>query len=106
VAFLQHLRRHVRGKLVILWDGATTHRAVIVRERAQSYGWKLERLPAYSPDLNPVEGWWGWMKGGPLANFGGDTLGEVGAAVRAGTRRVQRRPNLISAFLEKTGLSL
>lgn len=105
-AFLKHLRRHIRGKVVIFWDGAQTHRAVIVRELADSYDWQLERLPAYSPDLNPVEGWWSWMKGGPLANFAGDTLQEVGAAVRTGTRRVQRRPKLIEAFLAKAGLSL
>lgn len=104
--FLKHLRRHIRGKVFVLWDGATTHRAVVVREVALAYGWELHRLPAYSPELNPVEGWWGWMKGGPLANFAGDTLGEVGAVVHAGARRIRRRPDLLSAFLAKSGLSL
>jgi hypothetical protein len=106
VGFLKHLRRHLRGKVIVIWDGAQTHRAVAVREAADSYGWQLERLPPYSPDLNPVEGWWSWMKGGPLANFAGETLKDVGREVRGGARRVQRRPDLISAFLAKTGLSL
>ena len=30
---------------------------------------RLERLPAYSPDLNPVEAVWSWLKYGRLANF-------------------------------------
>ena len=30
---------------------------------------RLERLPAYSPHLNPVEAVWGWLKYGRLANF-------------------------------------
>lgn len=106
IAFMKHLRRHIRGRVFIIWDGNQTHRALLVRDLAQAFGWQLARLPAYSPDLNPVEGWWGWMKSGPVANFAPDTLDEVGIAVRAGTREVQRRPNLISAFMAKSGLSL
>ena len=30
---------------------------------------RLERLPAYSPHLNPVEAVWSWLKYGRLANF-------------------------------------
>lgn len=103
---MKHLRRHLRGRVVIIWDGNQTHRAIRVRDLAQSYGWVLERLPGYSPDLNPVEGWWSWMKGGPLANFTADKLDQVGVSVRAGTRTVQRRPDLIAAFMAKAGLSL
>jgi putative transposase len=29
----------------------------------------MERLPAYAPELNPVEAVWGWLKYGKLANF-------------------------------------
>jgi transposase len=28
---------------------------------------RLERLPAYAPDLNPVEFVWSWLKWGRLA---------------------------------------
>ncbi len=30
---------------------------------------RLERLPSYSPDLNPVEVGWSWLKYGKLSNF-------------------------------------
>jgi transposase len=29
----------------------------------------VERLPAYAPELNPVEGLWSWLKGSQLANL-------------------------------------
>jgi hypothetical protein len=29
----------------------------------------VERLPAYAPELNPVEGLWSWLKGTLLANL-------------------------------------
>ena len=29
----------------------------------------VERLPAYAPELNPVEGLWSWLKGTELANL-------------------------------------
>jgi hypothetical protein len=37
----------------------------------------VERLPAYAPELNPVEGLWSWLKGTDLANLACPTLVEV-----------------------------
>jgi len=33
-----------------------------VRTKAQQLGIELIQLPAYSPDLNPIEGLWKWMR--------------------------------------------
>ncbi len=47
----------------IIWDGASYHsRALKVREQAQKLGLTLIQLPSYSPDLNPIEGLWKWMR--------------------------------------------
>ncbi len=66
VAFLQHLAQWQPAPnhhTVIIWDGAPWHnRAAIVREAAARLGFKLISLPAYSPDLNPIEGLWKWMR--------------------------------------------
>jgi transposase len=57
IEFLRHLQRHVRGKMLIRWDGAPIHRSVLVRNYVASPGGRLavERLPAHAPELNPVE---------------------------------------------------
>jgi transposase len=49
-------------QLFIIWDGAPWHRSQVVRVAAQQLGIHLIQLPGYSPDLNPIEGLWKWMR--------------------------------------------
>ena len=48
--------------VVIIWDGAPWHRATSTQEKAQALGFRLLPLPGYSPDLNPIEGLWEWLR--------------------------------------------
>jgi len=67
---------------------------------------RVEMLPGYSPDLNPVETLWGNVKGQELANLCPDDLGEVADALRRGIERVGACQELARAFLEHAGLFL
>jgi transposase len=49
----------------------------------------VEPLPAYAPDLNPVEPLWSNLKGVELANLAGDTLEDVVAAAERGIQRIR-----------------
>lgn len=70
VEFLRDLLRHLRGKVIVVWDGGPNHKGPVIRKfLAKNKRLHLERLPAYSPDLNPVEAVWSWLKYGRLANF-------------------------------------
>ena len=53
----------------------------------------------------PTEGAWASMKGN-LGNHAATTLDQLEAMVRSRLRRLQRRPDLINAFLGQTGLTL
>jgi transposase-like protein len=66
----------------------------------------VEPLPAYAPELNPVEGLWASLKGVELANLAGDTLQEVTAAAERGVQRIRGTPHLAFSFLRHCGLSL
>jgi transposase len=66
----------------------------------------VEPLPAYAPELNPVEALWATLKGLELANLAGDTLDDVVAAAERGIRRIQSTPHLAFSFLRHCGLSL
>jgi transposase len=66
----------------------------------------VERLPAYAPDLNPVEGLWSSLKAVDLANLTSPTLVEVIAQVHRGIDRVRRTPHLAYSFPRRTGLSV
>lgn len=75
VAFLRDLLKHLRGKVIVLWDGGGNHKGPVIRKfLRRNKRLRLERLPAYAPDLNPVEAVWGWLKWGRLANFVPDDL--------------------------------
>jgi transposase len=68
--FLRALLRHLRGKVVVLWDRGSNHRGTPIREvLARHERLSVEGLPAYSPQLNPVELVWSYLKHGLLLNF-------------------------------------
>jgi len=107
LAFLRHLLRHLYGRIVLIWDGLQAHRSKLVREFVQrQHRLQVVRLPAYAPELNPVEGLWGWIKGTCLANVCEEALEPVVEQVRRGVRRLRRRGDLPWAFLSRTGISL
>jgi transposase len=66
----------------------------------------VERLPAYAPELNPVEGLWSSLKAVELANLASPTLGEVIAQAHRGSQRVRRATRLAYSFLRHAGLSV
>lgn len=46
----------------LIWDGASYHRALTVKEMAQELAIDLVPLPRYSPDFMPVEHLWHWLR--------------------------------------------
>jgi len=59
----------------------------------------VERLPGYTPDLNPVEMLWGNIKGQELANRCAEDLAEADAPICSGMARVRGSPQLPFSFL-------
>lgn len=47
---------------VVIWDNATFHKSPRLRELIEEAGCQLLFLPPYSPDLNPIEQFWSWLK--------------------------------------------
>jgi len=108
IAFLQDLKRHLRGKKVILvWDGLPAHKSQMMKEYLHSQrSWlRVEPLPGYAPDLNPVETLWGNLKGQELANRCSKDLDEVRTAIQSGFKRVRKSHTLSYSFLKHAGLS-
>jgi transposase len=108
IRFLRHLRRHIRGPIVLLWDGLNAHRGQETTRylRSQRGQLRAHRLPAYAPELNPVEGLWAWIKGTTVPNLCADGLDSLRQHVCRGRRRAGRRRHLLLGFLRKAGLSL
>ena len=109
IEFLQALHDELgEAKVTLIWDGLPSHRSRRMHAwiRTQRRWLVVKRLPGYAPDLNPVEGLWGNIKGGELANLCADTLDEPVHAAHAGIDRVRADTDLAFAFLRRAGLSL
>ncbi len=54
--YVEHfLAPQLRPGDIVLWDNVAIHKNAGVRERIEATGARIEPLPAYSPDLNPIE---------------------------------------------------
>jgi len=68
--FLRQLLKHLRGPVIVVWDRGPMHQGPEIRQLLQEYPrLTLERLPAYAPELNPVEPLWSYLKWDRLSNF-------------------------------------
>lgn len=108
VEFLQALGKQIKGKLLVIWAGLPAHRSRVVKSYVESLDGHivLERLPAYAPELNPVEYIWGYLKQRELANLCMHTISEVGAFARNRLKSMQKRPQIIAAFWKQAALPI
>lgn len=107
IAFLEELRRELRGrKAILVWDGLPAHKSRVMQAYLkQQRNWlTVEPLPGYAPDLNPVETMWENIKGQELANLCAENLTEVDGAIRDGMARVKDSDTLPFSFLNHAGL--
>jgi putative transposase len=105
--FVLLLLRHIRGRLVIIWDNAQQHHAKLVTELTKKHPrLRIEFLPGYSPDFNPDEGVWNHTKRVELGNFAPHDKEELVAGARGALRRLKRRPGKIGEFWRESVLPL
>jgi putative transposase len=94
--------------VILIWDNLNVHVSATMRTFIQAHpDWlTVTQLPAYAPDLNPVEGAWSNMKNS-LGNLGScSTPRQLAAIIKNRLKRIQYRPTLIDGFLAQAGLSL
>jgi transposase len=109
ISFLEELRQHFRGqRVLLLWDGLMSHRSRVMKAYLETQrSWlHAERMPAYAPELNPVEGVWNHLKSGVLANRGDDTVEELIELATGAVHKARSQQLLLFGFLGQTGLTL
>ena len=107
VAFLVKLHRQIRGKVLVIWDGAKIHQGQPIKDYlgAGAAKWlQLEKLPAYAPDLNPDEGIWNYLKRVELANTCSQNLQELYLRVQDAAKRLRCKPAVIAGCIAQAGL--
>ena len=107
VAFIRALRKSLRGPLIIVWDRWSVHRAAakqVLASRLRNI--EFEWLPAYAPELNPVEARWSHTKLGDLANFVPDDTPQLKQAVRKSLKNQATDHRIKSSFFKTAKLQI
>jgi len=96
----------LHAPLIVCWDNLNTHVSAVMNEFITAHtDWlTVVRMPAYAPELNPVESVWANLKNG-LGNLAVRGVDQLAAVVKNRLKRIQYRPELIDGFLAQTGLS-
>ncbi|WP_449768962.1 IS630 family transposase [Kitasatospora fiedleri] len=106
IALVDGVHQLVKAPIVLVWDRLNTHVSRAVRELVdQRARLTVFLLPAYSPDLNPVEWVWAHVKHS-LANLAVMALDRLEALVRNRLKRLQYPPDTPDGFIAGTGLTL
>ncbi len=107
VIFLEKLLRVIPGKLLIVWDGLAAHRSRFVKDFLAGLQGRIHvlRLPAYAPELNPVEYIWAHLKQHELPNVCAKDLWSLGDIARSRLKRMCRRKPLLIACWKQSSLS-
>ncbi|WP_394427482.1 transposase [Streptomyces sp. SGAir0957] len=106
IALLDGAHQLLKAPIVLVWDRLNTHVSRRMRELIDARQWlTVFLLPAYSPDLNPVEGVWAHVKRS-LANLAVVALDRLEVLVRNRLKRLQYRPETLDGFIAGTGLTL
>jgi hypothetical protein len=84
------------GVIVLAWDNLPVHLRAELRAFTSAQPWlRVFQLPAYAPDLNPVEGIWSVLKRGVLASLAVTGFSHLLQVIRHGLKKIQYQPGLI-----------
>ena len=106
VRFLRVLLRKLKGRLLVIWDGAPIHRGQVIKAflaRGAAKRVQLEQLPGYAPELNPDEGIWNYLKRVELKNVCGGTLAQLGAELTRAKERLRHKRQVIRGCIAQCG---
>jgi transposase len=105
-SFLSGLSKRLGRKLLIIWDGARINFSWAVKDWLKTGGAalvRLEKLPAYAPELNPTEQVWQHLKNVDLANFCAHNLSELKQALCKAMDKLAPKRSIFKGFLKHVG---
>ncbi|WP_229312251.1 IS630 family transposase [Larkinella punicea] len=94
--------RYRKRDLLVIWDGLKAHSSEAIKAflAARPGRVHLERLPAYSPELNPVELVWSHLKRS-LKNQVFTSLTALREAIRQQVKLLEKGSDLVCSFFRK-----
>ena len=103
--FIRQVQRQLRRPLLVVVDGLSAHKSA-ARRLAQDARFAFERLPAYAPELNPVEAVWSQTKYSDLANYIPDDVLDLEIQAQMALKDTQSDQKLLRSFFQAADLGL
>lgn len=98
-AFLRLLLWQIRRPLVVLQDRGGMHKGEPLRELCRAFPrLDLNPLPAYAPEMNPVEQLWNYEKDKELSNYVPHDVAELDQTVTGRLEQVKHDQNRLLTF--------
>lgn len=105
--FVETVLRRLGRPIILVMDRWQVHRAGALRLlRRFPKRVEVEWLPAYAPDLNPVEQIWNRTKYTDLANYIPNDILSLGREVAHSIRHTRSQHTLLRSFFRYCGLGL
>lgn len=92
--------QHPNRKIIVIEDNAPAHKAKLVREFVISNKKRITlfRIPAYSPELNPDEHVWAYLKAYELKTHQAQNTEELKKVVNQKMNKIAKKSKLIHSF--------
>lgn len=104
IRFIKKMKKEFLGRhIILIVDGAPTHKAKIVKafEEENEKWLQLEILPAYSPELNPTEKSWRFLKTKKLSGSMAKDKVELRTKTIKSIREIKKDKNRVSSFFNE-----
>lgn len=104
----QLLEAHSERRLVLVVDNASYHRTRAIRQLLEDHRdhvfvvW----LPTYSPELNLIEGLWGYLKRSALNNYFYGEIESLETAIHQALSELQQHPETALSLAYKMNTNL
>lgn len=102
--FLQKIiKQHPNRKIIVVADNASSHKSNLIKGFVESNKkrFALYHIPPYSPDLNPDEHIWSYLKAYELKAHQAQNISDLKKLTNKKLKKIQRNPELIKSFFMK-----
>ena len=106
--FLQKIiKQHPKRKIIVIEDNASSHKSYLIRGFIESNKKRfvLYHIPPYSPETNPDEHIWSYLKTYELKAHQAQTTKELKRLTYKKLQKIQRNKELVSSFFRKKYVS-
>jgi len=107
ILFLRMIHAYYGKQVMIIWDRLSSHLSARSFFECEHPDWFIfEELPAYCPELNPVEQCWNTMKNVLMANFVPMNIEHLKEKAMEAAQMINNDPKLLAEFFHHAKLAL